>query len=661
MAVVSPLLLGTEKYMSELLFDDEDVELINKEDCTENERLAKFSMLARVFSVIPLHMKHADAKRLKSPVEDSWQHYCFNKRRFDCEDFKGKNAGIACGVASRVIVLDIDDHAEFPLWLKSYGVDSYPPETFTVQSGGKSLHLYYQYPRECDKGVLYGCKSVKKAENKTTIFDIKGWGGQVVAPGSIHPSGGMYSILKNLPIREAPQWILDLARRDNNKKVIKKAKVMHSVETNNQELRKVNIFDLPIPAEQKLNILKQHLVGLRSEAEMSVICSLVRASINEDTILAIFEDAAYPIGEKHREAGPRRHERLHSQIEKAKKLVAVESAPKELKLISLGSIYDRNPKLEYLVEGLWTVNDTLMLFGVGGTGKSLFALNLAIALTDPSVESFLDRFPVKKKCKVLMLQSEVSMSGFNDRVKKIYGNKAVPIEVRENIKIVANSDDIMTSGDFNNDKFFESIKKILTENDQDVLVIDPLISFHNEDENANTQMRRVLDRIKILGQETKTSILIIHHSGKSNSSNNNAGGRGASSIGDWASSSIELKVDGKNKDGNIYQLIHQKSRDFKEFGTIILRRTESLEFKLIDSNVVNIDKNDVIVLKALEELGSMPFNQKMLAEKICELVMGKDGKSISRNTAIKWIKDATKRSVVKTEDVGNMQRIVPRL
>ncbi len=94
---------------------------------------------------------------------------------------------------------------------------------------------------------------------------------------------------------------------------------------------------------------------------MSAICSLVRASINEDTILAIFEDAAYPIGEKHREAGPRRHERLHSQIEKAKKLVAVESAPKELKLISLGSIYDRNPKLEYLVEGLWTVNDTLML------------------------------------------------------------------------------------------------------------------------------------------------------------------------------------------------------------------------------------------------------------------------------------------------------------
>jgi hypothetical protein len=436
---------------------------------------------------------------------------------------------------------------------------------------------------------------------------------------------------------------------------------MHSVETNNQELRKVNIFDLPIPAEQKLNILKQHLIGLRSEAEMSAICSLVRASINEDTILAIFEDAAYPIGEKHREAGPRRHERLHSQIEKAKKLVAVESAPKELKLISLGSIYDRNPKLEYLVEGLWTVNDTLMLFGVGGTGKSLFALNLAIVLTDPSVESFLDRFPVRKKCKVLMLQSEVSIAGFNDRVRKIYGNKALPIEVRENINMVAYPDDIMTSdgiiasGDFNNDKFFESIKKILTENDQDVLVIDPLISFHNEDENANTQMRRVLDRIKILGQETKTSILIIHHSGKSNLGNNNAGGRGASSIGDWASSSIELKV---VKQSDTYELVHRKSRDFKEFGSIVLRRTESLEFKLVDSNVVNVDGKYKIVLEALDEFGSVSVNQKMLAERICELAPKKDGKPIARNTAIKWIKDAQKHSAIKTEDAGSMQRIV---
>lgn len=215
--------------MSQLLFDEEDAEFINKENCTKNERLGKFSRLAQVFSVIPLHMKHADKDRIKSPIEEGWQHYCFNKRTFAHEDFRGRNAGIACGVASRVIVLDIDDHDEFPLWLKENGIYSYPPETFTVRSGGKSLHLYYQYPRECERGVVYGCRSKNTEDNKVRIFDIKGWGGQVVAPGSIHPGGGMYSILKNMPIIEAPQWILDLARRDNNK-IVKKVVEMHRVE-----------------------------------------------------------------------------------------------------------------------------------------------------------------------------------------------------------------------------------------------------------------------------------------------------------------------------------------------------------------------------------------------------------------------------------------------
>ena len=74
---------------------------------------------------------------------------------------------------------------------------------------------------------------------------------------------------------------------------------------------------------------------------------------------------------------------------------------------------------------------------------------------------------------------------------------------------------------------------------------------------------------------------------------------------------------------------------------------------------MDIDGKDVVVLKALGEFGPVPVNQQALAEKICELAPKKDGKSIARNTAIKWIKDAAEHSVIKTEDAGGMQRIVP--
>jgi hypothetical protein len=50
-----------------------------------------------------------------------------------------------------------------------------------------------------------------KSKLSKAIFDIKGIGGYVVAPGSIHPNGNMYFIEKNIPMLNAPNWVLDLA------------------------------------------------------------------------------------------------------------------------------------------------------------------------------------------------------------------------------------------------------------------------------------------------------------------------------------------------------------------------------------------------------------------------------------------------------------------
>lgn len=41
--------------------------------------------------------------------------------------------------------------------------------------------------------------------------DVRGKGGYVVAAPSIHPSGAVYTIARDLPIAEAPQWLVDEA------------------------------------------------------------------------------------------------------------------------------------------------------------------------------------------------------------------------------------------------------------------------------------------------------------------------------------------------------------------------------------------------------------------------------------------------------------------
>jgi hypothetical protein len=127
---------------------------------------------AETYSMIPLNGK--------KPFESQWTDYCVKKRVYNEEDFKGRNAGICCGPASGVLVLDIDDPDMFAA-LKDAGKITVP-ETYTVMTGSGKPHYYFKYPND---GGEYGNKSLKHpVYNKHTVFDIRGNGGQVVAAGS---------------------------------------------------------------------------------------------------------------------------------------------------------------------------------------------------------------------------------------------------------------------------------------------------------------------------------------------------------------------------------------------------------------------------------------------------------------------------------------------
>jgi hypothetical protein len=158
--------------------------------------------LSQNMSLIPLHGKR--------PIEKNWQRYCDEIRVFDISFFKNHNAGVCCGPASNLLVLDIDEIKTFESACKSHGW--VVPETYEVVTGGGGTHYYFLYPAD---GKKYGNKSCKKLG-----FDIRGSGGQVVAAGSTHPdTGRIYSIAKNLPIVPPPQWMLDLYEKSKKEHI----------------------------------------------------------------------------------------------------------------------------------------------------------------------------------------------------------------------------------------------------------------------------------------------------------------------------------------------------------------------------------------------------------------------------------------------------------
>ncbi|KQR80512.1 phage/plasmid primase, P4 family [Sphingomonas sp. Leaf343] len=148
------------------------------------------------FSVFPV------VHRGKRPALASWKDY--QAKHPSLETVAGwsdtkSNIGIATGAVSGLLVLDLDTdeaiaHAE------SCGL----PDTLTVRTG-KGRHVYFAHPGG-------------KVGNRAGIFpgaDIRGDGGYVVGPGSVHPSGSAYE-WENPPgpfgLAPPPLWLASMLR-----------------------------------------------------------------------------------------------------------------------------------------------------------------------------------------------------------------------------------------------------------------------------------------------------------------------------------------------------------------------------------------------------------------------------------------------------------------
>lgn len=73
------------------------------------------------------------------------------------------------------------------------------PETLIVRTGTGGAHLYFAHP-----GF-----AVKTCTKIMPGVDVRGEGGFVVGPGSVHVCGAAYEIVHDGPIAHAPAWLLD--------------------------------------------------------------------------------------------------------------------------------------------------------------------------------------------------------------------------------------------------------------------------------------------------------------------------------------------------------------------------------------------------------------------------------------------------------------------
>jgi hypothetical protein len=192
-------------------------------------------------------------------------------------------------------------------------------------------------------------------------------------------------------------------------------------------------------------------------------------------------------------------------------------------------------------------------------------------------------------------------------------------------------------GDLKDEGFLDEIREMIYRTEAGLLILDPLTSYHSEDENDNIKMRKVLDRITFSLIETaKVAVILIHHSAKKED-----GLRGASSIRDWATGVLILSQE--KKDQELIHVTHNKSRNFKKVPLFSLRMTPGFQFeRVITENDQDEDLADVT--EALESLGGWVGSQKALIQAVKKRI----GQS-----------DATARRAIEKAETANLIEKVP--
>jgi len=134
------------------------------------------------------------------------------------------NIGVATGVVSGVFVLDIDGEGGEGSLLKLESEHGALPPTIEAITG-KGRHCYF---RIGEHGAVKN-----SAGQIATGLDIRGDGGYVIAPPSIHPSGRPYawSVDTTRDFADAPDWLHTLISTNSNGKAGKPLEHWHKVLT----------------------------------------------------------------------------------------------------------------------------------------------------------------------------------------------------------------------------------------------------------------------------------------------------------------------------------------------------------------------------------------------------------------------------------------------
>lgn len=491
---------------------------------------------------------------LGAPKPDKLAHPLYNGRNWGStrdpdlirkmyEAFPYAGVGIVCGAESNgLLVVDVDTkqtHAH-------NGADSLAeleathgklPTTLQALTPGMGRHIYLRVRAGVEVISLNGFKPG---------VDIKCDRGMVIAAPSVHPAGGSYAWDVLEQVAEAPQWLIDeieAARTANKKKGSVDPQLLETLELPheptshaerilmneypglaaslsgdrnarlNQAAWRAGMYFRELPQDFATEILlKACAVNGVLKDDGEAVCRSTIASGWKSGTKAPKKTAQEMFPPEL--VGPAQAEAV-AQAAAAGLLTPPKGIrPRRIEAASLhGSAI---PERKWLVPGLIPARNVTLLYGDGGTGKSLLALMLGTCIV--SGFPFFSR-PVQQG-RVEFITAEDETDELHRRLVDIARSRSKNLDAFAGLHItsLAEEDALLAvpeegrrGAGLVSTPLYDELEKILKESRPSLLVLDTLADIYGGDEVIRHQVRQFVGKLRKLAVGCDCTVIVLAH------------------------------------------------------------------------------------------------------------------------------------------------------
>ena len=525
--------------------------------------------------------------------------------------------GIVTGAPSGVWVLDVDPGAGGIDRLRSLIAEHGElPRTYTVETGSGGWHAYWRMPTDFEPTNSRGRLPVG--------IDVRGTGGQVVAPPSVSGKGP-YRVLVDMAPVDAPAWLLDLIR----------PRELSAEPVGAFEVSNITLAELPGPERERLahyartavtaelDRLASAPTGTRNDTAFAAACSIYEllnaewSGLDHGAVWRAFAAAVdrcgLPAGEgldvwgkAGARIGLRARElpRLPDVAWQAPPFVAssvngngagnlapaqyvegvlVEpadpiAAMRARVLDSAG--LDLAKPLDPLVHGFLSLDTCAWVIGQPGHGKSFVALDMAL-----SVATGRPWHGARVSPGLVLYVAAEGARGVRARVRawesRYYEGKTVD-------RFGIYPDPIQVDG-----PEWSTFVAMCSIDRPSMIIFDTQARVSTLfDENSNSEMGRFIEAIEGLRRTSGACVLVIHHETKSGGS-----ARGASAI--LGAAQTELTV---TRDRNLIVVRTTKQKDHEPAEPLMLRMEPETGAPAIDGELTTPGTGSIVLVAATGEV-----------------------------------------------------------